>query len=315
MDPREYRQQAFRPLSDAFSDTRLQLRAKPVLYVLIWLTLALLPILIVLIAISMPVNTLMTEDLLPALENYDLTQFTGIGDLPSEVRQPVLKILGYSALLYIVIGLSIVYMATVLSGTVNRFREKLFPKYNDALLEGSRVFPHFFVIVLYAVFRVYARAGGLTILALILEQFLPNSVLPTILSLMSFFFFLADLSRYGLTPFIHLSLNTGPRDSARISVNFYKTHRPVVSVLFLCLVMLPYMFVWILFSLMMYSGAFTSPLGPMALFLISITQFFIVMILINFARNTFIKTDDIDQQSGEIKGEAVVLDTSDETEN
>ncbi|HAK44928.1 MAG TPA: hypothetical protein DCO79_03270 [Spirochaeta sp.] len=59
MESPETRRNYFAPITRAFTDTFLQLRAKPLVFLLIWLTLALAPQLILSFSFQEPVSQMM----------------------------------------------------------------------------------------------------------------------------------------------------------------------------------------------------------------------------------------------------------------
>ena len=307
MDPRAQRQQIFRPLNDAVSDTWLQVRAKPLIYILIWVSLALAPYILLGLAFQGPLVSALDE-YFGMLEQLDFAALGVEGEMPSEYLPLTLKILGFYALILALLALVGVFMGAVMAGTISRFRDRSFPRYFEALRDGAGLYPGFLISVLFTVGRILARPLAVGAVSGLLALAAGSGTISTVGFLVAFFLLLSDINRFGLSPFIHLSLGSNARDSIGISKSFYMSHRPVISSLFLSLIMLPLVFLMLLYSLFLSSGFFFNGGAFIIWFLQSVAQFAIVMILINFARNTFIRKEVEPGTGSDIEGEAVVVE-------
>lgn len=277
-------------MTDALSDTWLQVRAKPLIYILIWSTLALAPYFLLGLAFQKPIAAVFDE-LYPLLEQMDVSGIQNFSDFPEGYFQLYGQLLRIYAFVNIIVAFITVYMTATIAGTVSRFRDRAFPTFIEALNDGAHIFPRFLISVFYAVFRILLRSLVIGAAALLLTVLTGSLGIVSFSGFLVFFIFLSDLNRYGLAPFIHLSLETGARDSSHISKAFFMARRPVVAGLFMALVILPVVFLMTLFTLFLATGFLFTGGSFVIWFITSILQFGIVMTLINFARNTFIKTE------------------------
>ena len=285
MDSQTPRSRIFEPTSRAFGDSWLQIRAKPAVYALIWLSLALAPYILLGLAFSKPVSAAFNAFL--AQSEQLLTSGTTPDRLPPELMMPFLRLSLWNLALWMVMALVNIYMGAVLAGTISRFREKTFPKYLDAMGLGWTRYYGFLKAVLYAAFLILFRPLAVSIVGGLIGYFAASSAVPTVTFFISTFLFLSGLYKFGLGPFIHLSLKLSGRESCQLSRAFYISRRPVVSMLFLFVIILPALLLLFLFTLLMSSGAIFG-VGSLIFWLIySFLQFILMMTLVNFAMNTF----------------------------
>ena len=154
---------AFEPAARAFSDAWLQIKARPSVYIVVWLTLVLVPYILLGMAFSKPMSRAM-EEIMAALQSL----IEGGGDVPPELTEPLLRLSGYQGIVFLLITLTGIYHGAVLSGTVKRFREKTFPTFVQALNDGASGYFGFLKAVGGAAARILwkplaALFGGLLI--------------------------------------------------------------------------------------------------------------------------------------------------------
>ncbi len=291
MDSGIARGNVFEPIGRAFADTWLQVRAKPVVYILIWLTLVLLPYVVFGLAFSSPIWTAVGE--MSSVEPPPLDQVALDSGLQKEflskLAAPMARFLGWYGLFTILNALMAIFTASVLSGTVRKFRDRTFPKYAEALTDGARRFWGFLKAVLYSAWIILWRPVAVNLIGGILGYTLKQPFLSTAGFFIGFFMFFTRLYRYGLGPFIHLSRDVPGRESVRISLNYYMSRRPIVSMLFMSAVVAPFLLFMVLFTAVFSSFGGAGGIAGIGLFLVwvlwSVLQFVIIMTLLNFSMN------------------------------
>lgn len=294
MDPRIAKGNVFEPIGRAFADTWLQVRAKPVVYILVWLTLVLIPYVVLGLAFSTPVWTAIGE--MSLVEPPPLDQVALDAGLQTEflsrLAVPMARFLGWYGLFAILNALMAIFTASVLSGTVRRFRDRTFPKYIEALTDGAQRLWGFLKAVLYSAWIILWPPVAMNLVGGILGFALKQSFLPTAAFFIGFFLFFSRLYRYGLGPFIHLGQDVSGRESTLISLNYYTSHRPIVSMLFMSAVVAPFLLLMVLFTAMFSSLAGAGGIAGIGLFLVwvlwSFLQFIIIMTLLNFSMNEIV---------------------------
>ncbi|OQX29663.1 MAG: hypothetical protein B0D92_02520 [Spirochaeta sp. LUC14_002_19_P3] len=281
-------QNALRPTVTALSDTWLQIRAKPILYILLWGTLALAPV----VVLNLLFSSLIETELTALLEGFQ--NFAAFGnelpDFPPEIFNASLKLCGFYGIIWTINALTTIYYGAVLAGTVSRFRQHVMPRYSIALADGASRYMEFFKAVLVSAWKIFWKPVVVILAGSVLSAVSRQNLWFSISFFCSMFLTFTGIYRFGLGPFILLSTKCRVQESSTISMNFYSSHRPVVSMLFLCLVFLPVLITLMLFSLFIGMSAY-SGLGMIVLWLVqSLVQFAIIMTFINFAMNTFQST-------------------------
>ena len=308
MDSRSSGHNAFEPAARAFSDTWLQIKARPSVYIVVWLTLVLVPYILLGMVFSQPMSRAM-EEIMAALQSL----IEGGGDLPPELTEPLLRLSGYQGIVFLLITLTGIYHGAVLSGTVKRFREKTFPTFVQSLNDGASGYFGFLKAVGAAVARILwkplaALFGGLLI---------GSAVRQTMFYSLGFFagviFLFSGLYRFGLGPFIHLSVGLPAGESCALSREFYLRNRPVVSSLFLAAVLVPLLLTFLLFSLLVNIGLYFGAGSILLWFVQSMIQFIVMMALVNFAMNTFVPMPGADSGSDAAAHTAAETNTGTDT--
>ena len=275
----------FKPVTNAFSDTMLQVRAKPLVFLLIWITLSLAPQLILSYAFQKPVSDMMDA----SFQLIDDTFDTGsqapelTGGSSDSISRGIRAVL----VMFVVLLFTEIYLGSVLAGVVRQFRKRIIPVYTESLREGLRRFTGFAKTVFVAAFRILIVPFIVFISAGVLGGLLNQPVIIYFFFFVSAVLFLNGLLRYGLAPFIHLSLGTGGKDSAAISKVFYFSHRSAVSALFMFVILLPMVVVSFLMNFLIGIGLFTGAGGMILGIFQSLLQLIMTVVTINFAMNNF----------------------------
>ena len=270
---------ALKPVGRAFADARLQILARPLVFLAVWFLLTLLPQLILGFAFQETMNA--------ALDT--LFRALAAGGDPGQLSPEDLDIIarGFRVMvvMILVMALLAVYLGSVLAGIVHRFRDRSMPNLASALQDGLRRFPGFLRAVLAAVLRILMLVIPGYLVGIALGVMLGDPLLMPIalMGLMAFVGFL----HFGLGPFIHLALGLSGSDSVKLSRVYYRTHRPLVSGLFLAIVLLPMVVISTLNNLVIRSEVLYG-VGVVILGLLqSIALFAAAVVYINFAMNAF----------------------------
>lgn len=283
---------ALSPTVTALSDTWLQIRAKPILYILLWGTFALAPVVLLNLLFASPIETELTA-LLEGLQNFAAFG-NELSDFPPELFNSSLKLSGIYGIIWIITALATIYCGAVLAGTIEKFRQQELPHYSNALADGASRYLGFLKSVLISVWKIFWKPVSAIFAGSVLSAISKQNLWFSISFIFSMFLTFSGIYRFGLGPFIHLSIKSSAQESGTISMMFYFSHRPVVSILFLFLVFLPILVILILFSFFISMNMYLG-LGAVVLWLVqSFIQFIVVMTFINFAMNTFKPTTGCD---------------------
>lgn len=282
MDSRSSGYNAFEPAARAFSDAWLQIKARPGVYVLIWLTLVLVPYILLSMAFSKPMSLAMQEIRVSL-------QFLveGTESVPPELTESLLRLSGYQVALFLLITLAGIYHGAVLSGTVRRFRAKTFPTFLQALNDGASGYFGFLKAAAASAGHILWRPLAALFGGMLLGSALGQTMFYSLGFFVGVIFLFSGLYRFGLGPFIHLTLGLSAGESCALSREFYKQNRPVVSSLFLAAVLIPLIITFLLFSLLLNIGIYFGAGSIVLWFIQSMIQFTVMMALVNFAMNTF----------------------------
>lgn len=285
MSLRSVQRDAFAPVFRALSDTWLQIRAKPVLYLFLWAILSLAPAAVLSQVLSRPIVTNLTAFM-------ESAQYLGssVGEtleLPPEMVKSFFRLLGLYGVILGITSLTTVYYGAVLSGTIGRFRQQVLPYFSEALADGVSRYAGFLKSVLMAAWKILWKPTAVFLAGSVLGVISRQELLSSVGFFCGLFLTFSGLYRYGLGPFIHLSVGLNSRESCIVSREFYSEHRPVVSSLFLVLIFLPFLAVLVLLSILMSTGAYMGAGGILLWLFQSLIQFMAMMALINFAMNTF----------------------------
>jgi len=275
----------FKPISHAFTDTMLQVRAKPLVFLLVWLALSLAPQLLVSYVFQQPVSDMMDTSI--QIINDTMTVGEESLVLTSEISASITRGMWALAVMMVVLLLTEIYLGAVLAGVVKQFRDRKLPIFVDSLRAGVGRFPNYAKSVFFAGFKILIKPLVVFVIAVVIGSLLNQPVIIYLFFIVSGILFLSGLLRYGLGPFVHLSLGSGGRDSAAISKTYFYSHRPVVSVLFMFIILLPMVLISFLMNLLISLGLF-SGLGGMVLGILqSLLQLTMTVVVINFAMNNF----------------------------
>ena len=275
----------FKPVTNAFSDTILQVRAKPLVFLLIWVTLSLAPQLILSFAFEKPVSDMMDASF--QLIDESLNTDGEISGPTGESSDSISKGIRAVLVMLVVLLFTEIYLGSVLAGVVRQFRKRIIPVYTESLREGLKHFTPFAKTVFVAAFKILTVPFIVFISAAVFGGLLNQPVIIYFSFFVSAVLFLNALLRYGLAPFIHLSMGTGGKDSVAISKIFYLSHRPAVSALFMFVILLPMVIVSFLMNLLISFGLFTGAGGMILGILQSLLQLTMTVVTINFAMNHF----------------------------
>jgi hypothetical protein len=289
MESPETRADYFAPISHAFSDTMLQVRAKPLVFVLIWLLLSLAPQILLSYAFQNPVSDMMDASL--QLINETIAGGDGASAPASELSGIIFRGIRAVAVMMAVLLLAEMYLGSVLAGVVRQFRNRTLPVFTDSLRKGAVQFPDFVKAVFSSGIRILFKPFVVFIIAGVAGLLLNQQMLIYFFFIISGILFLMGLLRYGLGHFVHLSMGSGGRDSALISKVYYLSHRPVVSLLFMFVILLPMVVVSLLMNLLISLGLFGGIGGMILGILQSLLQLIMTVVVINFAMNNFLPQD------------------------
>jgi hypothetical protein len=165
------------------------------------------------------------------------------------------------------------------------------PTFSGSFADGLARFPGFLKAILAAAYRILLRPVVVFLAGMVIGSLLNQPALIYFFFIVSSVLFLMGILRYGLAPFIHLSLGIRGRDSALISKTYYMSHRPVVSVLFMFVILLPMVIISFLMNLLISLGLFSGAGGVVLGIFQSIVQTSMIIVVINFAMNTFLPQD------------------------
>jgi hypothetical protein len=283
MDSQELRRNIFGPVTGAVSDSWLQIQARPSVFLLIWLTLSIAPLLILAVIFLNPLSDAVAG--LMKLFEQIMTSGGDPSSLSGEYLQAFARYIGISFSLAGLLIVSSSFVGSVLFGAISRFRERATPSFEGSLRAGAARFIGFLISVLLTSFRIFLTYLAGSFLGSILGLVF-NDLFYTPLIITGFFLF-AALQRFGLAPFIHLSTEVGGRDAILISKAYYKTRRPVIAGLFLVAFLLPVTLSFLLFSLFVKLDIMDSAGRYVMGFILGFFQFLITIVVINFTMNNF----------------------------
>jgi len=274
------RQGVFEPMGRAVSDSALQIRARPGLFLLIWLSLSIAPLLILASLFLQPLKDAIAE--LMNLYNLIVSGSDPFA-LTDDFRRLFWRYVGIILLLSGLLLVTSTYAGSVLFSTVSRFRSRETPTYWGALREGVSQYAGLFAAVMLCALRMFLFYVAGSFLGSIIGLFLGDLMyIPMIVTSLSLF---AGLQRYGLSPFINLATGVSGRNAIRVSKAFFLTERPTVSGFFLAGFLIPTI---LLFSISSLVFRINSVLGRYtAGLLLGLFQFTFTIVTINFAMNNF----------------------------
>jgi len=274
MDSSEHRRDFFGPVNSAISDSALQIRAKPVMFLLLWLSLSIAPLLI----LDSLFLQLIRDDIGNIMNLYN--SFLDSGD---EIRQMYSQ---YNGIVFLYFGLWLVmttFLGSVLFSSISRFRNREIPTYQSSVREGVKRFTGFLSAVFLSALSIFLYQMIGTLLGIVVLMFMVDLLyIPLILS--SLFLF-AGLLRFGLSPFIHLATGENGRNARRISKAFFLTKRQTVSGFFLACFLMPTILLFFVANLVsrlnVVLGHYTGIL------LQGLFQCMFIIVTINFTLNNF----------------------------
>lgn len=278
----------FQPIITALSDSWLQVKAKPMLYLLIWATLVLIPVLFINQIFSQPIEQAIT-DFMKHIQDFDQEN-------PSEMVLPSLRLIGYYGATGVLRLLCTIYYGAVLSSTITIFRQYQTPLFTKVLSEGISLYRNFFIAVLIAVWKIFWKPAAAILVSCALSIVLSVGFLYTLGSFFGIVLTFSGLYRYGLGPFIHLSTGRDGKHACMVSLAYYNENRKVITILFLMLIFLPFL---VISSLLIAIAGLEASSAASNAFLLaaqSILRFTVMMTLINFAMNTFQDSPEISKK-------------------
>ncbi len=274
---------SFQPVFRAVSDTFLQIRSRPLMYILVWVTLSLVPYVVMGLLFSAPLSRAFQE-FINAAASADEAALNGFS---GTLMTASMKILGFSALIQCLLMLIAVYMNDVLAVSVRTFRSRALPGYSAVLSEALPLYLPFLLVVLRVIALVLLQSLGVFVLLALLGYVTRLNFISSIGFFAGFFMFLSMLYRYGLAPFIHLTLNLNGSDSCSLSRQYYEENRHIIASLFLIFFVVPLITGILLLSLFLQMGLYFGMGGMVLWFIQSAFQFVISMSLINFSMEAF----------------------------
>jgi len=288
MDSTEQPSKPFTQLTTAISDTSLQIRARPLIFLIVWSLLALVPQLLLSLAFQRAITEMVDlsyEILDEGQANFQITE---------EDSRVIMS--GIRAMLVVLLssaGLAI-FIYSVLGDIIAKFRKGLLPKVTRSLLGGLRLYVSLLKVILASAGRILAGPVIIVILGGVIGNLLKQMSLIYVLIIVSSVLLLMNLLRYGLAPFAHLALGISWRPALASSKNYYQTHRLAVFALFGFVTFLPLIIVGLLTNTLFNLGILTRAVSIVLGILQSIVRFYMAGVLINFGMNNFIR------HSGEI---------------
>jgi len=273
MNSGEQRSNPFIPLTTAVSDTLLQMRAKPHVFLTVWFFIALLP--------QLPLAFVLQQSITEMTE----TSYQVSGEMPDSgvMRNSIRGQSALSMLLILPILAIQIYQYSVLADVIARFRKKLPPEIARSFIGGFKGYVSLLKVILAGAGRILIEPVVIAILGTVIATLLEQEILINAVLIVTFFMLAINLLRYGLAPFIHLSLEAGWRSALAISKSYYRTHRLRVLILFGFVIFLPSVILGLL-SLVPLTRAMSIVSGALQ----SIVGVFMSGVLINFGMNNFI---------------------------
>ncbi|WP_124033229.1 hypothetical protein [Olavius algarvensis spirochete endosymbiont] len=283
---REQSNNLFTPLTIAISDTFLQMKAKPLIFLTVWIFLALFPQLLLNFAFQQPITKMVEL-------SYQIFE-ARLNNLDFQITEQNSRVImsGVGAMLTVLltsVGL-VVYIYSVLGDVVSKFRKKLLPRITQSLTEGRKQYVFLLKVVLASAGRILAIPMATAILGGAVGNLLKQPTLQYVSLIVALILFIINLLRYGLAPFVHLALGIVWRPALAASKNYYLTHRLVVSALFGFAVLLPLVVFSLLTNALLNLGVLTRAVGVVLGILQSILRFYMAGVLINFGMNNFIQS-------------------------
>ncbi len=288
------RQAFFGPVSTAISDSALQIRVKPIPFLLIWFCFSLAPQIIFGFAF---------QNLLGSAMDITLKVMNSGGD-PGVLHAEEIGILTRATWvisgIYLFLFFIFLYQGAVLAALVDRFRTMVVPGFVAALRDAVGLFPQYLSAVIVSglrilVFSIFGIFAGLVLGMLTGDPISMVIMAAGLLSIIGFHF-------YGLAPFIHLATGATGKDSTKISRFYYRSNRPTVSALFLTVILFPVLVVSLLSNLISSAGFVAASVVLVSL-LRSVALYGAIVVYINFAKNTFFKTSEKTLDGSEASGE------------
>ncbi len=273
----------FAPTIHSLSDTWLQIRAKPYLYLLLWLLLSLAPVVLVTQLLSRPIEAALTD----FFNSISGSQAGEPLDFPPGLMESFLKLIGLYCIVLGINTLINVYYGAVLSQTISRFRRQELPVFREVLSDGASQYIGFLKSVLYTAWLIFWKPTAAILIGNLLTGLLRQEIWSSAGILVGIFLVFTNTYRYGLSPFIHLSLGLSGKEASLLCRAFYNEDRRIVSSLFLLLLLLPILVFLLLFSLFMRAGIYLGIGGVLLWIIQSLYQFAAIMTMINFAMNSF----------------------------
>jgi len=280
----------FTPLTVAISDTFLQMKAKPLIFLTMLVLLVFVPRLLLGFAFNQPISKMAME-----LFSQILDERLNDSDFQITEQNSGVIINGVGAMLLLLLsflGLA-GYIYSVLGDVVASFRRSLPPGIARSLAEGQRRYVSLLKVVLASAGRILAWPAAIAIPGLVTGYLLGQATLIYISLIASLILFLVRLTRYGLAPFVHIARGIVWRSALVSARDYYLTHRLVTSTLCGFVVILPLVF----FSLLSYVWFSLGMIGleilATTMFIVfgilrNIVRLFMPVLLINFAMNNFV---------------------------
>ncbi len=258
------------------------------LYLLIWATLVLIPVLFLNQIFSQPIEQAITE-FLKHFQDFDQED-------PSEMVLLSLRLIGYYGATGVLRLLCTIYYGAVLSSTITVFRQYQTPQFAKVLSTGVSLYRNFFISVLIAIWKIFWKPAAALLAGSVLSIVLSIGFLYTLGSFLGIVLTFSGLYRYGLAPFIHLSTGKNGKHACMVSHAYYYENRKVITTLFLVLIFIPFLVISVLLVAIVGIEASSTASNIFLLAAQSILRFIVMMTLINFAMNTFQDSPDISKK-------------------
>lgn len=276
-------QHAFWHVFQAVSDTWLQIRTKPVLYLMIWASLSLVPYLLLGQIFSQPIGRVLTE-FMESAQDYSLSS-SSLASVPPEMMDSFFQLIMYYFLFWVLSSLVVVFYNVVLFNTIRKFRDQLIPRYSEVVQASVPLYLVFLKSIMFAAWKILWQPVSIFLFGILLGLSFQQSFLSTAGFFTGLMLLYSGWCRYGLAPIIRMNTGLSNRESCFFSQRMYQKYRPIISFLFLSLVIFPLVLVLLLLTLFLRMEIIFG-IGSLFIWLVhSLLQLIVLMSLVNFTTN------------------------------
>ena len=275
----------FAPTFFALHDVWLQIRSKPGMYLLIWVSLALVPYLFLSQIMAGPLN----DSMLRFMESLKTLSNSGemTSQLPPGMESSIWKVLSYSGIFWFFSIIMTIFYTSVLFSTVRSFHQHIIPHYTRSLSEGLAHYGTFFKSVALSTWKIIWKPAAVFLGCMFLGSIAFNGFFASLGIVAAMVFLVPGFYRYGLVPFIQLASELPFHESIMLSQHFYNRSRISLTTLFFWLIFVP-IFVSILLTAAFIRMELYTGFGGIVLWLLqSAIKFTSLMALSNFAMSFF----------------------------